>query len=538
MPNTLIPIVAQLDAGVIKDIPSPSLVPGGWTDVRNMSFDNGVARKAKGEAVVLTPTINPYFLMAAPILSSEFWVIGGLVAIHAFEGTTQADITRASGPYTGGVIDYWNGGMFHSIPFINNGVDLPQVWTIPALGTPLIDMTSWPATQKAKVVRAFKTYLFALDVTKSGSRNERMIKWSSSAPPEALPATWDETDATKDAGEFILAEGSSSIIDGVQLGDSFLIYTQDSVWSGDYIGGAFIFRFRKLFSNLGVIAQDCAVPFQQNHFVVDQKDVCVHNGTSIECIADTKVRRWLFDNMNDEFTSATRVVKNIIDTEIWICFPYRESSDLNRALIWNWKFNSWTIRDLPSIMTIHSSPRNPFVDADVWSQATGGWDTETLDWNGELLSASKENALFMSPPDLTGIVRIGNEFQFSGSNYTSFLERRGIPAIDTGTGEFVPIESTRLGRIIQDVDRHRLGLGIKPIIEAVDGLRVFVSFGSHDTINGTITWEGPEPFIVGIDDKVDLYPSGKFLALRIEDKGNVEWKLMGYIIEVAGQGRY
>lgn len=543
MPNSLIPIVSQLDSGVVKDIPSPSLVPGGWTDARNMSFDNGTARKAKGEEVILTPTINPYFLMASPSLTLELWIAAGLTEVHAFHGTTQGDITRASGDYTGGAGDLWNGGIFNGIPFLNNGKDLPQIWTTIALGTPLVDMTSWPVTQFAKVVRSFKSFLVALDVTKAGVRDARMVKWSSSAPPGFMPATWDETDAAQDAGDFTLSEGFDAIVDGAQLGDSFIIYTQESTWAMDHIGGTFIFRFRKLFSDSGILAQGCAVPFRTNqfgnsHFVLGQKDIVVHNGTSIQGIADAKVRKWLFDNLNDAASKVTKVVSNPINNEMWVCFPYQESTFLNRALVWNWKFNSWTIRDLPSVLAVDTSLRNPFISTNSWAENPNTWATDPDNWLKEGASAINENLMLISPPDLTGILRTGNTFQFSGVNYTSFLERRGIPAIDIGTGQFVPIESTRIGRIIQDVDRHRLGLGVKPLIEAEEGTRVFISFGSHDTIKGPITWEGPVPFIVGQDDKVDLYPSGKFLALRIEDRGNVEWKLMGYVVEVSGMGRY
>lgn len=539
MPSTLIPVTNNLDSGVVKDIPSIKLLPASWTDSRNMAFDNGSSRKSKGHDSILTPSVAPYFMMPSPSLDQEFWLYAGLAKVFGFIGMTQGDITRISGDYTGASFDRWNGGVFNGIPFLNNGIDLPQTWNTIALGTPLVDMPAWPGTQRAKVVRAFKSYIVALDVTKAGTRDGRMVKWSSSAPPGALPGTWDETDSTNDAGETTLPEGSDGIIDGVELGNSFIIYTKRSTWSMDFIGGNFIFHFRKRFAEIGLIAQQCAVQFENKHFVVTQSDVIVHDATAVQSIADAKVRRWLYDNLNDDSADLTTVIPNPIDNEIWTCFPFGSTGVLNRALVWNWKFNSWAIRDLPDIRAIGMSVRNPFVSPNIWDAQTDAWSAGTDPWTQEGIStASLENVVVMSPPDLTGIVQVGNSFQFSGKNYTSFVERRGITTISTGGGEFIPVDNPTIGRIIQDPDRFRMGLSVKPIVEARDGTRLSILFGSHDSLEGPIRWKGPRPFIVGKDRKIDLYPSGKFLSLRIEDTGSTEWKMSGYVIELASMGRF
>jgi hypothetical protein len=69
-----------------------------------------------------------------------------------------------------------------------------------------------------------------------------MVKWSNLAVPGALPSTWNEADATQDAGEFDLAEGQDPIVDGLGLKDSFIVYKESSTWALDYIGGAFVLK--------------------------------------------------------------------------------------------------------------------------------------------------------------------------------------------------------------------------------------------------------------------------------------------------------
>lgn len=539
MPNALVQVTDNMDAGLVIDLPSIKLVPSAWTDTLNMSFDNGVARKAKGHDKVITPLIAPYFIMPAPSLEQEFWLYAGLTKVRGFLGATQGDITRVSGDYTGGITDRWNGGVFNAIPFINNGKDIPQAWTTIGLANPLVDMPGWPTTQRARVVRAFKAFLVALDVTKAGVQDGRMIKWSTDAPPGSLPGSWDETDATKNAGEFTLSEGSDGLIDCAELRDSNIIYTKRSIWAMEFIGGEFVFRFRKLFADTGLLAQDCMIEFQNRHFVVTQSDIVVHDGTTVQSVVDARVRRDFFKTLNDSAADLTTVIENPIDNEIWVCYASGTSFNLNRALVWNWKFDSWTKRELPDIRAIGTSVRNPFVSQDIWDLDTGNWDTDTTPWEGEGIDTSAlENVLVMSPPDLTGIVLVGNSFTFSGNAYTSYLERRGITLVATAGTDFAPIRETRQNRILQDPDRHKLGLGIRPIVEANSGVKLSVRLGSHDTLAGPINWKGPTAFVVGKDKKVDLYPSGKFLALRIEDKGTVDWRLLGYVLEVSPLGRY
>jgi len=307
----------------------------------------------------------------------------------------------------------------------------------------------------------------------------------------------------------------------------------------EFIGGEFVFGFRKLFTDSGLLAQDCALQFQNRHFVVTQSDIIIHDGTSIQSVVSARVRKDFFRNLNDPAADLTTVIPNPLDDEIWVCYAAGSSFNLNRALVWNWKADSWSKRELPSIRAIGTSTRNPYVSQDIWDLDSDTWDSDTTPWDFVGIDTSSvENVVVMSPPDLTGIVLVGNSFKFSAKTYRSFIERRGITLVATAGTDFAPIGETRQSRILQDPDVHKLGLGIKPIIEAARGVKLSINFGSHETLLGPISWEGPAEFVVGRDDKVDLYPSGKFLAVRIEDQGVVDWKLLGYVVEVSPLGRY
>ena len=60
----------------------------------------------------------------------------------------------------------------------------------------------------------------------------------------------------------------------------------------------------------------------------------------------------------------------------------------------------------------------------------------------------------------------------------------------------------------------------------------------QDSLDGAIDWDGPHDFIVGVDDRVDVTISGKFLCIRIEDTDSVPWELTGYTLDLNVISRY
>ena len=79
------------------------------------------------------------------------------------------------------------------------------------------------------------------------------VRFSTTALSNSVPSTWDETDVTESAGFNDLVQMETPILDGATLGSNFLIYSSDQVWQMEFVGGSFIFNFRKLFDDAGVM---------------------------------------------------------------------------------------------------------------------------------------------------------------------------------------------------------------------------------------------------------------------------------------------
>ena len=230
----IVPIENLGELGVIKDVPPYQLPPNAWSDGNNVRVLDNAIKKCKGyQEILATCPISPIFL--APLASGTeyFWVACGTAKVYVHDGSSWSNITRQSGgsdvDYSATAAENWSATVIGGVLILNNGIDDPQEWPttagIASASTRLQDLTNWPASTTCKVVRAFRTFLVALNVKESGTNYPRLVKWSHEAATHTVPSSWDESTASLDAGEYELAQGSAGeIVDGMTLGDQFIIF--------------------------------------------------------------------------------------------------------------------------------------------------------------------------------------------------------------------------------------------------------------------------------------------------------------------------
>lgn len=534
MPLQQIPINDLGRIGLIRDIAPENLPPNVWSDMNNMRMSNGVAKKDFGYSpLIASLTASPYGLFHIKAGVNSFWVYAGLTEIYGILDTTETEITRASGDYTGAEADRWNSAELHQLLILNNGVDDPQLW-VPSLGTKLIDLTNWPASTEAKVIRAFKNFLIALGVTKTGTVFPYMVKWSHSADPGSVPDSWDETDPAKEAGETTLAETGGILVDCLPLGETNIIYKEGSTWGMQHQGGEFVFRFFNIFEGAGLLAQDCARNFLGKHFLVTRDDIVIHNGTkgSMQSIIDGRNREWLFNNMDSDNSRMALVLEDFENSEMMLAFPSVGNDSLDLGMVWNWKDDTWMVRDLPSIRSAFAPISGLLFTGDSWNKETSlQWDSEsTITWAGPTLPSALVKPAIGIPHASTPIIHKLDDglFQKDGSNYRSFVERKGLTIVGL----------SRDGNIISDETLIKMTASVWPRIKAVDGTVIQVSLGVHSSPEGTVTYTGPKDFTVGTDVQLDFVVTGRYLAIKFEETLNVEWELQGYKIELTPLGQF
>ncbi len=506
--------------GILRD-PNPSDVPAtSWTDGRNVRFKSGKVAKTSGhERVFGTMPGGRKPLYAMPYLTENtpYWFFGFEDRIFRTAGYSWQDVTRNDGSpvdYSASTTFTWNGGFSSGVAIMNNGIDPPQA--LRPFDTYFKDLENWPANTRAKIIRPFKNYLIALGVVKNSVEQPTVVKWSSPADPGNVPFTWDITDPTNDAGEAPLADTSGALVDGKKLRDQFILYKEDSVYSMRHVGGTYVFAFQQLFDDVGMLAPNCVAEFDGKHFVVGQGDVYVHNGVQKTSVIEGKMKGYLFQAIKTGGIKSVFVVPDYSNSEMWICFQSSNgestSGQADRAVIWNWQEDTWTIRDLPDVFFGTIGVVDPRKDEN-WDSDARSWDIDTTVWGSSTYNPAKTKMLLVSHKDSAAYV-VGETSLFDGKPFKARIEKT-----DLYEGDDLYVKN------ISSITPHIRGDGT---------CDVYV--GSSMLQDSPVTWQGPYRFNIGKSHKVDCRVSGRYIAVRFEFESVGSWELNGYTIEQTPRG--
>lgn len=518
----LVPAGAQ---GIVTDINPAELPPTTWSDGRNVQFVDGAVQSCPGPLPLLSSIgFNPNWCMpVAPTVGDEAaWLVASPTKVYAYIANTLTDVTRAAGDYTGGATFRWNGDVLSGVTVINNFTDVPQVWTVSDSTVKLVALPNWDATDKAQCIRSYKQFLVALDVTKNGTRYPTLVKWSHPSDPGTYPSSWDETDPTKDAGEYPLSETPGSVVDCLPLKDVNIIYKTDSVWGMQYIGGTYVFRFYKIFDDFGVANRDCAVEFTSGkHCVFTGTDLVVHDGQSSLSIVSGKMRKLLRSFTVSQIRSSY-LTSNPLLKEVWLCYRAKTDGGLaaDVAITWNWESGALGIRELPDFIFAANGRLDPPVTGVVnWGNIGKTWEEVVGEWGEAVVIPSLVRMLGIS----------GDALYWVDSNLFST--------------QHCWIERTHLGIQMEssappDLSRRKFLSRIWPRITGKPGTVLSITLGWADDVMKEITWLAPRQYVLGTHTSVDVILAGKMFGIRVESTNQSQWVFNGLDVEVKPAGRW
>lgn len=335
----------------------------------------------------------------------------------------------------------------------------------------------------------------------TGQNKPYMVKWSHSADAGSVPSSWDEADPTKEAGETDLAEGASPIVDGLQLRDSFMIYTETSVWRMDYVGGAFVMKFSKVFGTSGALNRNCIVEVDGFHVVLTGQDIIVHDGQTATSVLDKQTRRYLFQSIDANNIGKCFVFKNTFFNEVFICYPTVGSSVCDKAVVWNYKDRTVTFRSLPSVN--HAAYGSIDTSSGTYDTDVGSFSSDLSLFDGldlvpstaRVIMASNDQKLYM----------LDGSASFNGVLPTAYLERQGL--------SFDHPEAIKL------VKR------IRPRIKGTTGDTVTIQVGASDDPFTAPTYSATMTHTIGSTVSNDCFVSGRYISIRFSTGTSYQWRL-------------
>jgi len=512
--------------GIIKDIPAEEIDPRAWSEGRDFRFRDGKGIRAPSPAQIFgTPSGNPYWLMPVQAGTAAYWVYADLTKLYLTDGSSHADVSRTvGGAYAMNADNLWNGGILSGIPVITNGSDKPQYFAAPALANDFADLTNWPANDRCEVIRPFKGFLVACNITRSGTNYPHIVKWSHPAVPGAVPSTWDETDPTKLAGEVEIVDEFPGIIkDALILRDILVIYKDNTIWGMQYIGGNSIFRFYPIFINSGIMARHCVCAIDQGaaHFVLTGEDVIIHDGQNSRSVLDKKLRKYVFETIPPARSQNCYVVALPEMSEAWACITVGGDTYPSIAIVYNWRDNTTTIRNLGA-NTSFSAVGPTGSTSDPWDQDSGQWNADATAWDVALFSPHFQKMLSARPAS-TMIVEQENSNTFSGSAGTVYIERTGIAV----TGQ-----DRVSGELKADNDAMKL---VSRVWVKATGGRFNVQIGGAEFKGQTVTYQTAQVFTPGTTKYLDFYPvNARFIAIKFSNVGSSdnEFIIEGFDLDI------
>ena len=344
--------------------------------------------------------------------------------------------TTATGDnlYSATNTENWRATILNGLLVATNGYDTAQMWPlasgVPSKTIPLRELKNWQATTSyCKSISAFRTFLVGLNWSIGGDEYPNLVKWSTEAASLSPPNSWVESDATLDAGEYQLTDTPGKIIDGLPYGDSFLIYKEDSIYIMNYVGTPYIFSFKLLSPTVGLLTKNAVAEFEGGHFFVGNSDCYITNGQQVTALLPNKMRREMFSDLNGDNYNKVFVVADHARNEMLACYPAGVSTIPNKALIWNWKDNTFSLRDVPDLYHINSGiaaittgttwPPQTTLDGAITAGSPATSGSLTVD------STVASDAVFSTPTG-TLILQgdadpyVGEQITYTGTTSTSF----------------------------------------------------------------------------------------------------------------------
>ena len=295
----------------------------------------------------------------------------------------------------------WSVTLLNGLLVATNGYDTAQMWPlssgVPSTSTPLRELRNWPsATSYCKSIAAFRTFLVGLNWQIGGTEYPNLVKWSTEAAALNPPNSWEESDATLDAGEYQLTDTPGKIIDGLPYGDSFLIYKEDSIYIMNFVGTPYIFSFKLLSPTIGLLSKNAVAEYEGGHFFIGNSDCYVTNGQQVTPLLPNKLRREMFSDLNGDNYEKVFVAADYGRNEMLACYPAGVSTIPNKALIWNWKDNTFSLRSIPDLYHINSGIA-AITTGTTWNDHTEEWDSGAGIWGTGNYDNVLKNMVFAKP---------------------------------------------------------------------------------------------------------------------------------------------
>ena len=534
----ILPIRDLGSSGVITDTAPYNIPLNAFSMGVNVRFDEGKVRRAPVfRNVKDTLGFTPRFAFGVSPATGydSVLMVSNDFAIKEYASGTVSD---RSGSISGSDDPRpFTGTQLADVVYLNREDRVP-VYRLPA-GSNFADLPQWQSTWRAGSLRSFGDFLLGLKMTEGSTSFPNRVRWSNLVTANSYPSDWNAASATSSAGFNDLVQMKTPIVDGVPLGNNFIIYSSDQVWLMEFVGSTFVFNFRKLFDD-GMLSQNCAVEVDGTHYVFGPTDIYRHDGTTKQSLCDERTKNFIFQGLNIQSSDVCFVQYNETLNEIMFCYrsgdahaAFPNANRCNRAACYNVRNGSWTFYDLPNVSSGTSANVN---SVNTYASSTGltyalvggsYYSQESADKHA--LQVGEDRTTDGLTSDKLYAVDLSDEgkltFQIDiEATKPPLLERTGIDLDEAGSAASNYVVVTKLYPQADTLNSSYTTMNF--------------SFGATDIPRNTPTYGSNVTFDIATDHKIDSRAAGRYLSYKMTLNADdyKDFEISGFDIDITQTG--
>ena len=340
-------------------------------------------------------------------------------------------------------------------------------------------------------------FCFGANIIGTSIQDPMLVRWSD----QEDATNWTPA-ATNQAGSLRFSRGSE-IIAALQTKQEILIWTDNSLYSMQYVGAPIVWAAQIVGENTSIISQNAAAVASNVTYWMGKEKFYMYDGTVKNLRCD--VKKYIFTDINTTNVAQILAGTNEAFNEVWWFYPSADSTTTNRYVVYNYAENIWYYGNITRTAWLDSGIRdNPIAatgNSKIVEHEVGVDDNETA--TVAAISASITSAQF----DLEDghkfmlVSRMLPDISFDGSTAESPAATMSLlPLKNSGSGYNSPVSES--GNSEGTVTRT----ATVPIEKFTDQvfLRIRgrqISFKVESTGLGT-TWQFGSP-------RLDMRPDGR-----------------------------
>ena len=378
--------------GVVSDIAPWDLPPPAFSDGMNFRLLSGKVKSTGGREILSANAGRDigHITQSTDLKGNSSWVVCGQDAVLLFDGYSFYLLSGA-GSFNVDA-NKWTSAGIGNVTFLNNPEDHPIYWTDDSGTSPSdLEYLPWHIGQTTQtwadvgmscnIIRSHKNFLFALGMNTPDGQFNDMLHWSHPAEPNGIPFSWRPTIQQPDsiAGSVSLGRGGA-IVGGESLRDSFVVYSEEALNVMDFTGDFFGWNRRAVSETAGLVNPHAIVEVKGSHMFFTGDDVVLFDGNTMRSLMHNRLRKRLASTVNNDRAKASWAAHYRSMGEVWFGVPEDGATYASHAYCYNYRDDTWSIRDLESQIIHAGSGREPKSSALTWDKAATLWKEETGSW--------------------------------------------------------------------------------------------------------------------------------------------------------------